>query len=76
MVRTKSVILFQSDFIREVKVPPASSDLAKGQHRKRSPTVTIRFISLSAAQYNLETDWAEMGVDVTLRRCQFVHRIP
>ena len=34
-----------------------------------APTVTILFISLSAAQYNLETDWAEAGTEVILRRC-------
>ena len=32
-----------------------------------APTVTILFISLSAAQYNLEEDWA--GAEVILRRC-------
>jgi hypothetical protein len=30
---------------------------------------TILFIPLSAAQYNLETDWAEAGADGILRRC-------
>jgi hypothetical protein len=34
-----------------------------------APTVTILFISLSAAQYNLETDWAEAGAEGILRRC-------
>jgi hypothetical protein len=31
--------------------------------------VTILFITLSAAQYNLEADWAEAGAEVILRRC-------
>jgi hypothetical protein len=52
-----------------VKVPPASSDLGKGQRRERGPTVTILFISLSATQYNLESDWAEAGAQVILRHC-------
>ena len=30
---------------------------------------TILFIPLSAAQYNLEADWAEAGAEVILRRC-------
>jgi hypothetical protein len=32
-------------------------------------SITILFISLSAEQYNLETDWAEAGREVILRRC-------
>jgi hypothetical protein len=43
--------------------------LGKGQRRERGPTVTILFISLSAAQYNLETDWAEAGAELIPRRC-------
>jgi hypothetical protein len=35
----------------------------------RSPQTTILFISLSAAQYNLQADWAEAGSDVIPRRC-------
>jgi len=31
--------------------------------------VTILFIPLSAAQNNLQTDWAEAGTEVMLRRC-------
>lgn len=31
--------------------------------------VTILFIPLSAAQNNLETDWAEAGAEVILRQC-------
>jgi hypothetical protein len=31
--------------------------------------VTILFIPLSAAQHNLEADWAEAGAEVILRRC-------
>jgi hypothetical protein len=56
-------------FTREVKGPPASSDLGKGQRRERGPPVTILFISLSAAQYNLEANWAEVGTEGILRRC-------
>ena len=33
--------------------------------------VTILFIPLSAAQYNLETDWAEPSAEIVLRRCPF-----
>ena len=35
----------------------------------RSPWSTILFIPLSAAQYNLEADWAEAGAGAILRRC-------
>jgi hypothetical protein len=35
----------------------------------QSPTVTILFISLSAAQNNFEADWAEAGGGTILRRC-------
>jgi len=52
-----------------VKVPPASSDLGKGQRRERGPTVTILFISRSAAQYNLESDWVRAGTEGIVRRC-------
>jgi hypothetical protein len=33
--------------------------------------VSILFISLSAAQYNLESDWAEAGTEVILCQCSF-----
>jgi hypothetical protein len=33
------------------------------------PYTTILFIPLSAAQDNLEADWAEAGAEVILRRC-------
>src|SRR5262249_36295706 len=56
-------------FTREVKAPPSSSDLGKGQRRELAPTVTILFISRSPAQGNLETVWAEAGAEVILRRC-------
>ena len=69
MGQSKGVILFQSGFTREVKVPPSSSDLGKANVASGTPTVTILFISLSAAQYNLEEDWAEAGAEVILRRC-------
>jgi hypothetical protein len=67
--QAKSLFFSSRDFTREVKVPPSSSDLGKGHYRERGPTVTILFISLSAAQYNLEEDWAEAGAEVILRRC-------
>jgi hypothetical protein len=31
--------------------------------------ITILFIPLPAAQYNLESDWAEAGAEAILRRC-------
>jgi len=43
--------------------------LGKANVASGAPTVTILFISLSATQYNLETDWAEAGAEVILRRC-------
>ncbi len=52
-----------------MKAPPASSDLGKANVASRAPTVTILFISLSATQYNLESDWAEAGTDVIVRQC-------
>jgi class 3 adenylate cyclase len=52
-----------------VKVPPSSSDLGKANVASGAPTVTILFISLSAAQYNLESDWAEAGTKVIVRHC-------
>jgi len=43
--------------------------LGKANVASGAPTVTILFISLSAAQYNREADWAEAGTNVILRRC-------
>jgi hypothetical protein len=43
--------------------------LGKANVASGTPTVTILFISLSAAQYNLESDWAEAGTEVILRHC-------
>jgi hypothetical protein len=43
--------------------------LGKANVGSGARTVTILFISLSAAQYNLEADWAEAGAKVILRRC-------
>jgi hypothetical protein len=43
--------------------------LGKANVASGTPTVTILFISLSAAQYNLETDWAEAGAEPIPRRC-------
>jgi hypothetical protein len=40
-----------------------------GQPPGRAPLTTILFISLSAAQYNLETDWAEADASPIRRRC-------
>src|SRR5215472_7889493 len=44
-------------------------DLGGSTRGRRSLQRTILFISLSASQYNLETDWAEAGTEVILRRC-------
>jgi len=43
--------------------------LGKANVASGAPTVTILFISLSAAQYNLEEDWGEAGAEINLRRC-------
>jgi hypothetical protein len=48
--------------------------LGKANVASGPPTVTILFISLSAAQYNLEEDWAEAGAEVMLRRCPVCSR--
>jgi hypothetical protein len=69
MASRKALFFSSRDFTREVKVPPSSSDLRKGQRRERGPHGTILFISLSAAQYNLESDWADAGAKVILRHC-------
>jgi len=52
-----------------VKVSPSSSILEKANVASGAPTVTILSISLSAAQYNLESDWAEAGTEVIVRHC-------
>jgi len=43
--------------------------LGKANVASGTPTVTILFISFSAAQYNRGADWAEAGANVILRRC-------
>jgi hypothetical protein len=43
--------------------------LGKASIASGAPAVTILFISLSAAQYNLAEDWAEAGAEVIVRRC-------
>ena len=58
--QSKGLFFSSRDFTREVKVPPASSDLGKANIASGAPTVTILFISLSATQYNLESEWAEV----------------
>jgi hypothetical protein len=40
-----------------------------GQHPGRALVTTIIFISLSAAQYNLEADWADADATPLQRRC-------
>jgi hypothetical protein len=55
--------------IWEAKAVPRVSIRADGLAAEPSSFVTILFIPLSAAQYNLETDWAEAGADFILRRC-------
>jgi Domain of unknown function (DUF6431) len=52
-----------------VKAPSSHSDLGKVNAMSGAPSVTILFISLSATQYNLETDWAEASAEGILRRC-------
>ena len=37
--------------------------------RAGPPRSRLLFISLSAAQYNLESDWADAGTKVIVRRC-------
>jgi hypothetical protein len=69
MGQWKGVILFQSGFYSGGEGPALEFGSWEGQRRGRAPAVTILFISLSAAQYNLETEWAEAGAEVILRRC-------
>ncbi|MGH9785948.1 MAG: DUF6431 domain-containing protein [Terriglobia bacterium] len=45
------------------------SDLGKVAARAEPSIVTILFIPLSAAHYNLEADWAEASAEGILRRC-------
>ena len=65
----KALFFSSRDFTWEVKVPPSSSILGKANVASGTPAVTILFISVSAAQYNVGTDWAEAGTEVILRRC-------
>jgi len=44
-------------------------DLGQGHRPGEALSTTILFIPLSAAQYNLEADWAEAGAEAVLRRC-------
>ena len=44
-------------------------DLGQGHRPGEALIATILFIPLSAAQYNLEADWAEAAAGVILRRC-------
>jgi hypothetical protein len=69
-------ILFQARFCKETKaLLRAGSPL---DHRPgRSPlATTILFIPLSAAQHNLESDWAAAAEEVILRQCRCVCRTP
>ena len=43
--------------------------MGKANVASGAPTVTILFISLSAAQYNLESDWADAGTKKIVRQC-------
>jgi hypothetical protein len=52
-----------------VKAPFSRSDLGKVNAISGASSITILFISLSATQYNLETDWAEASAEGILRRC-------
>ena len=40
-----------------------------GHRPGKALIATILFIPLSAAQYNLDADWAEAGAEIILRRC-------
>ena len=67
--QSKGVILFQSGFYLGGEGPALEFDLGKANVASGTPTVTILLISLSAAQYNREAEWAEAGAEVILRRC-------
>jgi len=67
--QAKGVILFQSGFYSGGEGPARVRILGKANVASGAPTVTILITSLSAAQYNLETDWAEAGAEIILRRC-------
>ena len=69
MGQSKGVILFQSGFYSGGEGPALEFDLGKGNVASGAPTVTILFIPLSAAQYNLESDWADAGTKVIVRHC-------
>jgi hypothetical protein len=60
---------FPGEIVFEEEGSAPVADLGKVTDRAKPPLLTILFIPLSAAQYNLETDWAEAGTEVILRRC-------
>jgi hypothetical protein len=55
-------------FLCEAEAPLRAQILARPP-RAEPRSATILFISLSAAQYNLEADWAGAGAEAILRRC-------
>ena len=64
-----NAVFFSSRILLGGEGPLSAFRSWPGQRGERTSSVTILFISLSAAQYNLETEWAEAGVEVVLRRC-------
>lgn len=69
MRQSKGAILSRSGFYSRREGPVLEFNLGEGQRRARTPTVTILLISLSAGQYNLESDWADAGRKVIVRHC-------
>jgi Domain of unknown function (DUF6431) len=69
MGQSKGVILSQSGFYSGGEGPARGFGSWERPTSRAGPPVTILFISLSAAQYNLETDWAEAGAELIPRRC-------
>ena len=62
-------ILFQARFRKETKAPLPGRLSARSPPRRSPLATTILLISFSAAQYNLESDWAEAAEEVILRQC-------
>jgi hypothetical protein len=66
--RQRGVVLFPARFFRRKGLAPAR-DPGKMTGPGGALIATILFIPLSAAQFNLEADWAEAGMQVILRHC-------
>jgi len=70
MGQSKGVILFQSGFYWGGEGPALEfGSWERPTSRAGAPRSRYCFISLSAAQYNLESDWADAGTKVILRHC-------